>query len=103
MAAAAKGAAAQRVSGALGLGAAAERGRDAAWSAINRTPSSPSSAAAGPSSSAAGTAAGDSTPAWAQRLRADQTSRHRRQLAVHMFGAGSSRGGGATPDIKERD
>jgi type IV secretion system protein TrbL len=52
---------------------------------------------------AAGGDGGDAAPAWAQRLRAEQTSRHRRQLAVHMFGAGSSRGAGATPDIKERD
>jgi hypothetical protein len=26
-----------------------------------------------------------------------------RERAVHMLGAGSSRGAGATPDIKERD
>jgi len=106
MAAAAKGAAAQRFGGALGLSAAAERGRDAAWSAINRSPSSPSSSAGGGGSSASAAAAaagGDAAPAWAQRLRAEQTSRHRRQLAVHMFAAGSSRGAGATPDIKERD
>jgi len=98
MAAATRGAAAQRVSGALGLGAAAERGRDAAWSAINRTPTSSS-----PSPSSPGAGGGDAAPAWAQRLHAEQTSRHRRQLAVHTLGAGSSSGAGATPDIKERD
>ena len=106
VAAAAKGAAAQRVGGALGLGAAAERGRDAAWSAINHSPtSSPSSGggATSPAAEAASGGGGDAAPAWAERLRAEQTSRHRRQLAVHMFGAGSSRGAGATPDIKERD
>ncbi len=37
IAGAAKGAATQKMSGALGLGAAAEGGRDAAWSALNRS------------------------------------------------------------------
>lgn len=100
MAAAARGAAAQRLEGAFGLGAAAEKGRDAAWSALARKPASASAASAAAS---AGGGGGDASPAWAQRLRAEQTSRHRRQLAVHMLGAGSSRGAGATPDIKERD
>jgi type IV secretion system protein TrbL len=42
-------------------------------------------------------------PAWAERLRAEQTSRHRRQLAVHALREGSGGGAGVTPDIKERD
>jgi type IV secretion system protein TrbL len=101
IAAAAKGAASQRIGGALGLGAAAERGRDAAWSAMAGKPSAaPLSAAVAASSASAG---GEAAPAWAQRLRAEQASRHRKQLAIHMLGAGSSRGAGATPDIKERD
>jgi type IV secretion system protein TrbL len=100
MAAAAKGAAAQRIGGSVGLGAAAERGRDAAWSSMAGKPAASSSPAAAASSSAGG---GDSAPDWAQRLQAQQTSRHRKQVAVHMLGAGSSRGAGATPDIKERD
>jgi type IV secretion system protein TrbL len=96
MATAAKGAASQRIKAGLGLGAAAERGRDAAWSAMTGN--------AGASSQAPqGEAGGDATPAWAQRLRAEQTSRHRRQLAVHAVREGSSGGGGITPDIKERD
>jgi type IV secretion system protein TrbL len=101
MAAAARGAGAQRIGGALGLEAAAERGRDAAWSAINRRPS-PAASNSTLSPSSVG-ASGEATPAWAQRLRDEHTSRHRRQLAVHMLGAGSSRGAGATPDIKERE
>ncbi|MES2904295.1 MAG: P-type conjugative transfer protein TrbL [Pseudomonadota bacterium] len=93
IAAAAKGAATQRTSGALGIAAAAERGRDSAWSALT-----------GHSSGAvADDKGGETTPAWAQRLRSDQTSRHRRQLALHSLGAGLSGGGAATPDIKERD
>jgi type IV secretion system protein TrbL len=94
MGAAAKGAAARKLSNAFGLAEAAERGRNAAWAAINRTSDS--------SSAAAGAGAG-AAPAWAQRLRAEQASRHHRQLAIHTLGAGSSHGAGATPDIKERD
>jgi type IV secretion system protein TrbL len=96
MAAAAKGAASQRIGGALGLRAAAERGRDAAWSAMTGK-----SASTSPSAQAE--AGADSAPGWAQRLRAEQASRHRRQLAIHAVREGSSSGGGATPDIKERD
>jgi type IV secretion system protein TrbL len=95
MAAAAKGAAARKFSSAFGLSEAAERGRNAAWAAINQTSAS--------SSAASEASGGDGAPAWAQRLRAEQASRHHRQLAIHALGAGSSRGGGATPDIKERD
>jgi len=99
MATAAKGAIQQRMSGALGISAAAERGRNAAWTA---TTGARGGSESGPAAST-GTGGGDATPAWAQRLRAEQTSRHRRQMAVHMLGAGGSRGAGATPDIKERD
>jgi len=95
MASAAKGGVAQRVSGALGLGPAAERGRDAAWAALNRTSAS--------SSGSQGAPDGDGAPAWARQLRSEQNSRHRRQLAVHALREGSSGGAGATPDIKERD
>jgi type IV secretion system protein TrbL len=93
VASAVRGAAAQRMSGALGLAEAAERGRTAAWAAINQT--------AAPS--AAQGADGDAAPAWARRLHAEQTGRHRRQLAIHALGAGPSSGGGASPDISERD
>jgi len=94
MAAATKGAAVQQMRGALGLGAAADRGRAAAWSALNPASSSPSSASAG---------AGDAAPAWARNLRNDQTTRHRRQMAIHTLQAGDRGGASATPDIKERD
>jgi len=98
MATAARGAAAQRAESALGLGAAAERGRNAAWQAMNRTRPSASSAAGG-----AGGSSGDAAPAWARNLRAEQTSRHRRQLAYHTLKDGDRGGASATPDIKERD
>jgi type IV secretion system protein TrbL len=93
IAAAAKGAAKERIGGALGLSAAAERGRDAAFRGIT---------GASPSSSQTGSPA-EAAPAWAERLSAEQTSRHRRQLAVHALREGNGGGAGALPDIKERD
>ncbi|MBY8823191.1 P-type conjugative transfer protein TrbL [Sphingomonas colocasiae] len=88
---AAGNAARSRVSGALGVSEAAESGRKAAWNALNdKAPASPS-------------ATGESAPAWAQALHAQQTSRHRRQLAVHAVSQGDRGGAAATPDIKERD
>ncbi|MDT9598595.1 P-type conjugative transfer protein TrbL [Sphingosinicella rhizophila] len=96
MMAAAKGAASQKMAGSLGLGAAAQRGRDAAWSAINRSSGSATSAGEAPGG-------GDTAPAWARNLRAEQTNRHRRQLAYHSLKEGDRGGASATPDIKERD
>jgi type IV secretion system protein TrbL len=97
MAAAARGAAAQKMESTFGLGAAAERGRDAAWSALNRT--------GGSSSSGAGDAAsgGDATPSWARNLRAQQNARHHRQIALHTLQQGDRGGASATPDIKEKE
>lgn len=99
MAAAAKGAAAQKVSSGLGLGAAVERGRSAAWSALN-SPSGTSPSFGG-SGSGAGNA--DSAPAWARNLRAEQSARHHRQLAYHTLKEGDRGGASATPDIKEKE
>ncbi|WP_288935804.1 P-type conjugative transfer protein TrbL [uncultured Sphingomonas sp.] len=93
MAAAAKGAVAQNIESTFGLGAAAERGRNAAWSALHRT----SDASPGASD------ADGSTPAWARAMRDQQTSRHRRQIAVHALSQGDRGGGSAIPDIKERN
>jgi type IV secretion system protein TrbL len=93
MAAAAKGAAAQKVESTFGLGAAAERGRNAAWSALNR--SSGSASASGEAS--------DRAPAWARSMRAQQTARHHRQIAVHTLQQGDRGGASATPDIKEKE
>jgi type IV secretion system protein TrbL len=101
MATAAKGAARQKIGSALGLGAAAERGRQAAWSGLNGpSGSSPSSAA---STSATSSEAAGSAPAWARNLRAEQTTRHRRQLAYHTLKDGDRGGASATPDIKEKE
>jgi type IV secretion system protein TrbL len=95
VATAAKGAAANRLRSASGVGVAAERGRQAAWSA--GTTASPA-AASTPATS--GTTA---APAWAQRLQGQQNARHRRQMAVHAVRDGDRGGASATPDIKERD
>lgn len=94
VAAAARGAIAQRASNALGIGAAAQQGRDRAWTAM--TGSRPSS----PSGGDAGDAA---APAWAQRLRAEQGARSRRQLAVQTLKDGDRGGASITADIRERD
>jgi len=92
MTTAARGALARKVSDAIGLGAAVERGRDGAWRAM-----------AGRAAPAGEAGASDSAPAWARQLRAEQASRHRRQLAVHALREGDRGGASATPDIKERD
>lgn len=92
---AAKGVASQRISGAVGFGAAVERGQRAAWNAGGGSPPRADAAAAGASSQAA--------PAWAQQLRNQQSSRHRRQMAIHTLQGGERGGASATPDIKERD
>jgi type IV secretion system protein TrbL len=76
----------------IGIGAAAERGRTAAWRALN-DPGAPTGRAA----------ASDRPPAWAEALRAEQTSRHRRHLAIQAVREGDRGGAGAAPDIKERE
>jgi len=94
MAQAAGNAVRQKVSAALGLSEAAERGRDAAWSALN--------GAAG-SKGSAPDAGSDGAPSWARSLRAQQTARHHRQVALHTLQQGDRGGASATPDIKERE
>jgi type IV secretion system protein TrbL len=85
-----------RVSGALGIGEAATSGRQAAWSAINQNSPSPA-----PNSAAGGGETG--APAWARAMRAEQSSRHRRQVAIHAISQGDRGGASAMPDIKERN
>lgn len=94
MATAAKGAAADRMRGS-DLGAAAERGQQAAWAA--------GSTSAGSATAANSAGAGDSMPAWAQKLQSTQASRHRRQMAINTVQGGDRGGGSITPDIRERD
>lgn len=95
MATAAKGAAANRMRNALGLRSAAECGQQAAWAA--------GTTGAAPTGGTTAASAGTTPPAWAQKLHATQTSRHRRQMAIHAIQSGDRGGAGAAPDIKERD
>ncbi len=95
IATAVKGGVTQQASRALGLGAAAERGRQAAWTALAGKNGRPE-AASGPGGA-------EAAPAWARNLQAAQTGRHRRQLAVHALQQGSGGTASATPDLKERD
>ena len=95
MARAAGGTAKTGVDNALGISEAASRGRAAAWDALNGGGRS--------SSSAAGQSALDSAPAWATRLRSEQTARHIRQVALQTLKEGDRGGASAAPDIKERE
>ena len=83
-----------KASNALGLGAAADSGRQAAWDALNQHSSPPASA---------GSSGGGETPAWARAMRTQQSARHHRQVALHTLQQGDRGGASATPDIKERD
>jgi type IV secretion system protein TrbL len=93
MASAAKGAAAGKMRETLGLGTAAQTGRNAAWRAGGTS--------AGSSSSAGGTS--DGAPAWARQLRAEQTARHHRHVALQAIRDGDRGGAAANPNIEERD
>jgi len=97
IATAASRAARSRMSAALGLGEAAEAGRQGAFNAmVGRTEAG---GAGGPSG------AGDtrSMPGWARAMQDQASARHHRQVAIHAIGQGDRGGAGATPDIKERD
>lgn len=95
MATAAKGAATNHMRGSLDLGAATERGQQAAWAA--------GSTSAEAATAASSTARQESMPAWAQKLQSTQASRHRRQMAINTVQGGDRGGGSITPDIRERD
>ncbi|OYW46444.1 MAG: P-type conjugative transfer protein TrbL [Sphingomonadales bacterium 12-68-11] len=88
-------AARQSLGDAAGLGAAAERGRQAAMRA--------GSPRGTPGGSGAGAAEADGAPQWARRLRAEQTARHHRHTALQAVREGDRGGGGANPDISERE
>lgn len=115
----AAGAGAVQAKQAMGLADAAARGRQAGQAAFEGEAGAPAfpapATATGPHAAASEqpAAAGSphpgaphpdtGTPAWAQALRAEQTARHHRQLAVHAVHQGDRGGGSATPDISERN
>ena len=76
----------------------AERGQQAAWNA-GRT--SPTPAASGASGSGAGTP--DSAPAWARSLRAQQTARHHRHMAMQTIKDGDRPGSAANPNLSDKE
>jgi len=92
VASAAGHAARDRIASATGLGEAAERGQRAALLAGART------SGAAPSAPAAAEA-----PRWAQQLRSEQAARHHRHLALQTIRDGDHGGGGANPDIDEKE
>jgi type IV secretion system protein TrbL len=94
MASAAAGAARSRMSAALGLGEAAEFGRQAAFNAMTGRTASAASETADSASS---------MPGWARAMKAQQSARHHGQTAMHAVQSGDRGGHGATPDIKERE
>ena len=96
MTAAARGAASQKIGGLLGTSAAAERGRQAAWSALGSAPAPASGEGARGSDTG-------SAPAWARQLRSEQAARHRRHVVIQSLKDGDRGGASITPDIKERD
>ncbi|WP_343616926.1 P-type conjugative transfer protein TrbL [Novosphingobium sp.] len=46
---------------------------------------------------------GKAAPPWARKLQANQNARHRRQMTIHALQQGDKGGGGANPDIKEKE
>lgn len=81
-----------RASEGFGLGQAAAEGRAAADAAFESSQSPPS--APRPAQTA---------PPWARKAQAGHAARHRRQLALHAVQQGDHHGGGASPDISERN
>src|SRR3546814_11626764 len=71
IATAAKGAAGQKIGNALGIGGAAERGRQAAWNAGNTPSSSSASGASGPSGGPSGP-----LPGWARHPHSPPATPH---------------------------
>lgn len=95
IATAARGALAQRMSGVLGLRAAAGEGQRAAWNAGTTGAQERPGDGAAPAS--------DAMPGWARDLQNTQSRRHHRQTAIHALQGADRGGGGAAPDIKEKD
>ena len=94
VATAASSAARSRMSSALGLGEAAEAGRQGAFHAMaGRTPSAARDIGADPRD----------VPGWARAMQAQASARHHRQAAAHALAQGDRGGAAATPDIKERE
>ncbi|ALR19213.1 P-type conjugative transfer protein TrbL [Sphingobium baderi] len=73
----------------------AAKGSQAAWTAGSTSPA--------PSAPSSGATPSDPTPAWARNLHAQQTARHHRHMAVQAVKDGDRPGGGANPDLSEKE
>jgi len=81
-----------------GIRDAAQRGREAAWSATGGA-SSASGDASGPGSASGGSAA----PQWANKLRSEQRMRTRAHMTSQAVKEGDRPGPGANPSLNDRD
>ncbi|MET4897900.1 P-type conjugative transfer protein TrbL [Sphingomonadaceae bacterium jetA1] len=94
-----------------GLRADAARGRNAAWSAMNMDtlmpgarPHGSGAGGTGATGQAASQAASSAAaPAWAQKLRSEQTGRHHRHMAMQAIKDGDRPGGAANPDLSQKE
>ncbi len=93
MAQAAGGHMRQKISGSLGLRAAANRGRDGAWTAMTGVNGGASEAASSP----------HDAPSWAASMRRRQQAHHHGQVAAQALREGDRGGAAAVPDIKEKE
>ena len=83
----------QRASEALGLGEAAEQGRQAAWRALS-----------GAKPAQRGGEGGESAaPEWANAIRRQQDGRHHQRIATETLKEGDRGGAAAVPDIDEKE
>lgn len=73
----------------------AERGQQAAWNAGRTTPA--------PAASGSGAGTPDSAPAWARSLRAQQTARHHRHMAMQTIKDGDRPGSAANPNLSDKE
>jgi type IV secretion system protein TrbL len=87
-----------------GFQADVARGRDAAWQAMNMDALMPGARpqAVGAAIGGGGGGAG-AAPAWAQKLRSEQTSRHRRHMAAQTIKDGDRPGSAANPDLNQKE
>jgi type IV secretion system protein TrbL len=83
----------ERASQAAGLDIARERGNDAAWSAFQ----------SGQDAKPAANDGASGPPRWARDMRAEQSSRHHRHVALQAVREGDRGGASAAPDIKEKE
>ena len=87
-----------------GFQADVARGRDAAWQAMNMDALMPGARPQAAGAATGGGAGGaGAAPAWAQKLRSEQTSRHRRHMAAQTIKDGDRPGGAANPDLSQKE